>query len=52
LRSSIAAAEVRSSALVSPRSDTVDAAISAMTAAMSAACERTAPVIVRSPTVR
>ena len=52
LRSSIAATDVRSSARVSPRSDTVAAEISAMTPAMSVACERTAPVMVRSPTVR
>ena len=52
LRSSIAAADVRSSARVSPRSETVAAEISAMTRSISVACERTAPVMVRSPTVR
>ena len=52
LRSSIAAAEVRSSARVSPRSETVAASVSAITAVMSPACERTAPVTVKSPTVR
>ncbi len=48
----MAATEVRSSARVSPRSETVAAEISAMTPAMSVARERTAPVMVRSPTVR
>ena len=52
LRSSIAAAEVRSSARVSPRSETVAAEISSITRSMSVAVERTAPVMVRSPTVR
>ena len=52
LRSSIAAAEVRSSARVSPRSETVAAEISAITRVISVAVERTAPVMVRSPTVR
>src|SRR4029077_18609637 len=52
LRSSIAATDVRSSARVSPRSETVAAEISSMTRSMSTARERTAPVIVRSPTVR
>ncbi|CAM5680031.1 hypothetical protein MAUB1S_01428 [Mycolicibacterium aubagnense] len=52
LRSSIAATDVRSSARVSPRSDTVAAEISSMTLAMSTAFDRTAPVMVRSPTVR
>ena len=51
-RSSIAASEVRSSALVSPRSDTVAASVSAITDGMSAASDRTAPVTVMSPTVR
>ena len=49
LRSSIAATEVRSSARVSPRSDTVAAEISAITPAMSGLHDRTAPVMVRSP---
>src|SRR3954463_2155730 len=52
LRSSIAAEDVRSSARVSPRSETVAAEISTITPSMSVARERTAPVIVRSPTVR
>jgi hypothetical protein len=43
---------VRSSARVSPRSVTRVAWISAMTVATSRACDRTAPVIVMSPTVR
>ena len=52
LRSSIAAADVRSSARVSPRSETVAAEISAITPVISVAVDRTAPVMVRSPTVR
>src|SRR3954463_5526520 len=48
LRSSIAAEDVRSSARVSPRSETVAAEISTITPSMSVARERTAPVIVRS----
>jgi hypothetical protein len=48
----MAAEETRSSARVSPRSETRVAAISAITVSRSAASERTAPVTVMSPTVR
>src|SRR5436190_1374926 len=52
LRSSIAASVARSSARVSPRSVSVDAAISWTTSSSVVAAERTAPVHVMSPTVR
>src|SRR5699024_9233437 len=52
LRSSIAAAEIRSSARVAPRSVTVVAATSARIDSRSSALDSTAPVQLMSPTVR
>src|ERR1700691_3545982 len=52
LRSSIAASVTRSSARVSPRSVIRVAAISVTTSVSVAACERTPPVQLMSPTVR
>src|SRR5699024_8648763 len=52
LRSSIAAAEIRSSARVAPRSVTVVAATSARMDSRSSALDSTAPVQLISPTVR
>ena len=52
LRSSIAAAEIRSSARVAPRSVTVVAATSARMDSRSSALDSTAPVQLMSPTVR